>query len=149
MQIQQDHHGILGIDYQRRTAINGPGQTKRDQQMAGTNYSQTSQGVLRIWKFLLTFHTKILQIGSSIEQSAKERYAIRLDPSMPRIVRYLEEKIHQRTGPHDARSLPNFPNQIRHIKICIRSGTYSNGLKWRQTPSGIYVENVQQYRKTI
>ena len=52
MRIQQNHHGILGTNYQRRTAINRPSQTKRDQRMASTNYSQTSQGLLRIWKFL-------------------------------------------------------------------------------------------------
>ena len=31
MQIQQNNHGILGTNYQRRTAIDGPSQTKRDQ----------------------------------------------------------------------------------------------------------------------
>ena len=62
---------------------------------------------------------------------------------MPRIVRHLEEGIYRRTGPYDAGSFLNFPNQIRRIKICIRSGTNTNGLKWRQTPSGIYVKNVQ------
>ena len=76
MQIQQNDHGILGTNYQRRTTINGPNQTKRDQQLASTNYSQTSQGFLRIWKFLLTLHMKIFRAGTSIKQSAKERYAI-------------------------------------------------------------------------
>ena len=76
MRIQQDHHGILGTHYQRRTVIDGPSQTKRDQRIDGTNYSQTSQGFLRIWKFLLTLHTKILRISPSIKQSAKERHAI-------------------------------------------------------------------------
>ena len=60
MQIQQNNHGIPGINYQRRTAIDGPGQTKRDQRLASTNHSQTSQGLPGIWKLLLTLHTKIL-----------------------------------------------------------------------------------------
>ena len=60
MRIQQDNHGIFGTNHQRRMTIDGPSQIKRDQQMAGTNYSQTSQGLSRIWKFLSTFHMKIL-----------------------------------------------------------------------------------------
>ena len=76
MQIQQDDHGILRTNHQRRTTINGPSQTKRDQRLAGTNYSQTSQGFLRIWEFLLTLHTKILQTGTPIKQPAEERHTI-------------------------------------------------------------------------
>ena len=86
MQIQQDNHGIFGTNHQRRTIINGSSQTKMNQRVAGTNYSQTSQGLPRIRKFLSMLHMKILQISPSIKQFAKERYTIQLDPSMPRIV---------------------------------------------------------------
>ena len=120
MRIQQDDHGILGTNHQGRTTIDGPSQTKRDQRLASTNHSQTSQGFLRIWKFLPTIHTKILQTGTPIKQPTKERHTIRLDTGMLRIIRYPEEEIHQRTSPHDAGSLPNFPNQVGRIKI--RSG---------------------------
>ena len=142
MRIQQDNHGILGTNHQGRTIVDGPSQTKRDQRLAGTNHSQTSQGFLRIWKLLLMIHTKILRTGTTVKQLTEKRHTIRLDSSMPRIIPYLEEEIHRGTSPYDAGSLPNFPNQVRCIKIRIRSSTYANGLEQRQTPSGIYVKNV-------
>ena len=62
---------------------------------------------------------------------------------------FLCNKIHRRTSPYDARSIPTFPDWIRCIKIRIRSGPYPNGLKWRQTPGSFYVKNVQWHRKKI
>ena len=94
MRIRQDDNGVSGIDHQGRTTIDGPSQTKRDQQLADTNYSQTSQGVPRIWKFLPTIHMKLLRTGTPIKQPVEERHAIRLDPSMPGIIQYPEEEIH-------------------------------------------------------
>ena len=85
---------------------------------------------------------KILRTGTPIKQPVEERHAIRLDPSMPRIIQYPEEEIHRRTSPDDAGSFPNLPNQVRHIKIRIRSSTHTNGFERRQTPGGIHVENV-------
>ena len=76
MQIQQDNHGIFGTNHQRRTTIDGPSQTKRNQQMASTNYGQTSQSLPRIWKFLSMFYMKILRTSSSTKQFAEERYTI-------------------------------------------------------------------------
>ena len=76
MRIQQDDHGILGINHQRRTTIDGPSQIKRDQQLASTNYGQTSQGFFRIWKFLSTIHTKILRTGVTAKQPTEERHTI-------------------------------------------------------------------------
>ena len=92
---------------------------------------------------------KILRTGTSIKQPVEERYAIQLDPSMPGIIRYPEEEIYQRTSPYDAGSFSDFPNRVRRIKIHIRSGTYANGLKRRQTPGGIHVKNIQRYREMI
>ena len=85
---------------------------------------------------------KILRTGTTIKQPVEEGHAIRLDPSMPGIIRYPEEEIHRRTSPYDAGSFSDFPNQVRRIKICIRSSTHTNGFEWRQTPGGIHVENV-------
>ena len=93
MQIQQDDNGILGLNNQRRTTLDGSRQTKRNQRLADTNYDQTSQGIPRIWKFLLTLYLKILRTSPSIKQSTEERHTIQLDASMPRIIQYLEEKI--------------------------------------------------------
>ena len=76
MRIQQDDHGILGTNHQGRTTIDGPSQTKRDQRLAGTNHSQTSQGFFRIWKFLPTIHMKILRTGITVKQSTEKGHAI-------------------------------------------------------------------------
>ena len=76
MRIQQDDHGIPRTNHQGRTTIDGPSQIKRDQRLAGTNYSQTSQGFLRIWKFLLMLHMKIFRTSTPIKQPAEERHAI-------------------------------------------------------------------------
>ena len=92
MQIQQNHHGILGTNYQGRTAIDGPSQTKRDQWMAGTNYSQTSQGFLRIWKFLSMLHMKILRIGSSTEQSIKKDMQFDWTPACQELFNTLKKR---------------------------------------------------------
>ena len=112
MQIQQDNHGILGTNHQRRMTIDGPSQTKRNQQMAGTNYSQTSQSLPRIWKFLLMLYMKILRTSSSTKQFAKERDAIRLDTSMPGIIQHFEEEIYRRTGSYNARLLLNLQIEL-------------------------------------
>ena len=65
MQIQQDNNGISRANHQGRTTINGPSQTRRNQQLASTNYSQTSQSLSRIWKLLLMLHIKILWTSPS------------------------------------------------------------------------------------
>ena len=149
MQIQQNDNGIFGLDNQRRATIDGSCQTKRNQQLASTNYDQASQGLFRVWKFPLTLHLKILWTSPSSKLLAEIGHTIQLDTSLPRIIQHFEEKIHRRTGIDDARPLQNLSDQIECIKICIRSSTHLNGFKWGQAPCSFHVENIQWHWKMI
>ena len=64
-----------------------------------------------------------------------------MDRYMPTNFRRTQETIYRRTGFDDARSNKTLPDRNGRIKIRDWSNPYPIGLKWRQTPSLIYLED--------
>ena len=64
-----------------------------------------------------------------------------MDRYVPTNFRRTQEMIYRRTGFDDARSNKTLPDRNGRIKICDWSSPYTIGLKWRQTPSLVYLED--------
>ena len=134
MRIQQDQSWIFGDGYWRREIFHGYRQTQGNLRMAYPNNCYTSLKILRLWKLLPTIYLAFLWTCKTTKQSVEERSEIWVDRWLSTSIWRTKETIHRRTCPYNARSIKTIPNWNRCIQICNRSGSYSTGLKWQQTP---------------
>ena len=65
-----------------------------------------------------------------------------MDGSLPEVFWQTKETIHWRTSPCNAWPHETLLDQVRCLKIRFRGGTYPAGLKQRQTPMCIYLEDI-------